>query len=96
MDKQGLAHLGHDLWIRLSHGVGPLHSDRVPPHLHLAAHEAASGLRGRLVVLVLQEAEASVLLLVIRLVVQYHLLEALCREDEEATVTSAVFHNEPF
>jgi len=71
------AHLGHDLGVGVLDGVGPLHRHQVAPHLHLAAHQPAAGLRGRLVVLVLQEAKAPVLLLVVGLVVQDDVAEAL-------------------
>lgn len=80
-EKRYGTNLGHDLGVWLSNRVGPLHSDRVPPHLHFAAHQAAASLRCRLVIFVLQETEAAVLLLVIRLVVQYDLLETLCEID---------------
>ena len=73
------ANLGHDVWVWLSNRVSPLHSDGVPPHLDLATHQAAASLCCGLVILVLQETEATVLLLVVRLVVQYHLLETLCK-----------------
>ena len=75
--KRTESDLGHDLWVWLCDRVGPLYGDGVSPHLHLPAHQAPPGLGRRLVVLVLQEAEAPVLLLVIRLVVQDHLLKAL-------------------
>ena len=67
-------YLGHDLRVRVLDGVGPLHGDHIPPHLHLAAHQPAAGLSCRLVVFVLQEAEAPVLLLVVWLVVQYDII----------------------
>lgn len=73
-------HLGHDLWVGVLDGVGPLHRHQAVPHLHLAAHEAAARLSGRLVVLVLQEAEASVLLLVVGLEVQDDVAQAFCSD----------------
>lgn len=73
-------HLGHDLRIGVFHGVGPLHGHHVAPDLDLPAHEPAAGLSGRLVVFVLQEAEASVLALVLRLKVEDDVTEALCKE----------------
>lgn len=78
--KREKANLCHDLWIRFSDRVSPLHGDGVAPHLHLPAHQAPPSLSGRLVVLVLQKAEAAVLLLIVRLVVQNHVLKTLCRE----------------
>lgn len=72
-----MAHLGHDLRVGILDGVGPLHRHHVAPHLHLAAHQPAASLSGCLVVFVLEEAEASVLLLVVGLVVQYDITEAL-------------------
>lgn len=74
-----LTDLSHDLWVRVLDRVSPLHSHYVAPDLDLAAHEAPPGLRCCLVVLVLQEAEASVLLLVIGLEVEDDVAEAFCR-----------------
>lgn len=80
-----MTHIGHDIRVALSDRVGPLHSDRVPPHHHLATHETAAGLGRRLVVLVLQETEATVLLLVVRLVVEDHFLKPLWRKETGVT-----------
>lgn len=71
-------YLGHDFWVWVLNGVGPLHSDHISPHLHLAAHQAAAGLSCRFVIFVLQEAKATVLFLVVRLVVQYDIIQTLC------------------
>lgn len=73
-----LKYLGHDFGVGVLDGVGPLHGDHVSPDLHLAAHQAASGLSCRFVVFVLQEAKATVLFLVVRLVVQYDIIQTLC------------------
>lgn len=82
-----VTYLGHDLGVRVLDGVGPLHGHHVPPYLHLAAHQAAAGLSCRFVVFVLQEAKATVLFLIVRLVVQYDIIQTLCgggegREEE--------------
>lgn len=73
-----ITNLSHDLWVWFSYRVSPLHSDRVPPHFDLAAHQATASLCRGLVVLILEETETTVLFLVIRLMIQYHLLETLC------------------
>lgn len=62
-------YLGHDLWVWVLDGICPLYSDHITPDLHLAAHQTAASLSRRLVVFILQEAKATVLLLVIRLVI---------------------------
>lgn len=67
-------YLGHDLRIWVLDGISPLHGDHIAPHLHLAAHQPAACLSCRLVVFILQEAKASILLLVVWLVVQYDII----------------------
>lgn len=74
MTSGPVPYLGHDLWVWVLNGVSPLHRDHIAPHLHLAAHQSAAGLSCCLVVFILEEAKASILLLVVRLVVQYDII----------------------
>lgn len=76
------AHLGHDLRVGVLDGVGPLHRHQAVPHLHLPAHQPAAGLSGCFVVFVLQEAETSVLLLVVRLEVEDDVTQSFCSDTQ--------------
>lgn len=67
--KNLLGYLCHDLWVWVLNGVSPFHSHHISPYLHLAAHQPASCLCGRFVILILQKAEASIFFLVIRLMI---------------------------
>lgn len=67
-------YLGHDLWVWVLNGIGPLHSDHISPHLNLATHQSAAGLGCCFVVFILQEAKAPIFLFVIWLVVQYDII----------------------
>lgn len=71
------AHLSHDLRVRILDGVGPLHRHQDAPDLDLPAHQPAPRLSGGFMVFKLQEAKASVLLLVIRLMVQNDVVQAV-------------------
>lgn len=79
-------HLGHDLWIGVFHGVGPLYGHHVAPDFDLPAHQPAASLSGCFVVFILQEAEASVLALVLRLKVEDDVTEALWKERQSRLV----------
>lgn len=87
-------HLSHDLWVRVFHGVSPLHRHHVAPHFDLAAHEPAASLSSRFVVFVLEEAEASVLTLVLRLKVEYDVTETLWKTQQSRLKDQNQDHNQ--
>lgn len=82
--------LGHDLWVWVLEGIGPLHSDQVAPDLHLAAHQPAAGLSCCFVIFILQKAKAPVLLFVYWLKVQYDIIESLCGDSREKQSVKAI------
>ena len=72
------SHLRHGFLVWFLLRVGPVHDHVTVPDLDPAAAEAPLGLRGGLVGLVLQEAEAAVLLLVVRGAVDDDIHQILC------------------
>lgn len=84
-------HLGHGVAVGLLLGVGPVDDDVAAEDLDAPGAEPALGERGGLVRIVLEEAEAPVLSLVIWRTVNDHLRQAGCsaKREHKKTVNSS-------
>lgn len=85
------SYFGHGLFIWFFLRIRPVNDDVTAPNFHATCSEPPLSQRSWFVGLILQEAEASVLLFVIRRTVDYHLCQASYgRKNKKANVSTSL------